>query len=127
MSIAQLLVDAGGCGIRACLVHEDAQENRFPIIRAIGSNGKLHLVFVVVIVLVVVVVSVRILVALLIQPVVKGILIVVFELSTCNSLLQIKVEVSVLAVVVVVVVAPFLLAGKSCICVASATTILQLL
>ena len=67
---------------------------------------------VVVIVLVVVVVSVRILVALLIQPVVKGILIVVSELSTLNSLLQIKVEVSVLAVVVVVV-APFLLAGKS--------------
>jgi hypothetical protein len=51
---------------------------------------------------------------LLIQPVVKGILIVVSELSTLNSLLQIKVEVSVLAVVVVVVVvAPFLLAGKS--------------
>ena len=121
LSVAKLLICAGGCGIGARLVHKGSDEDGLAVRTAVGSDEKLHflvLLLTIVVLLAVVVLLLVIVHTLTIEIVLKSIFVDV-ELPAFNGLLE--VELHTIVVVVVIIIFVFAVV-KTCVCIASVGT-----
>jgi hypothetical protein len=122
LSITELLIGTGGCGVGAGLVHEGSDKDGLAVGAAVGSNKKFHLLILLLAVVILLAIVVLLLVcvdALIVVIILKGILVNV-EFPTFDGLLKVKLHAIVVVVIVIIIlVIIFLTVIKTCTDVAS--------